>query len=217
MVSWADWWAYRLEREPSKHIDYRPLLTIGRTVDTLDDPAESLDAAERQRRGAIAASYALEIARDDGDTATAAAARAQLDAFAETTRADQPRARVTDPATSHAAAVRARRGLTVKQLAVLDLLQATAGPASYDELIARYNRNRSRGRPAWYPPQTDSGIRTRAKELRDAGYVCHVDDAGTTEAGGRAARWAPTPDGQMVDVDAAREKIGQLPIGGKRR
>lgn len=127
----------------------------------------------------------------------------QLDAFGASV--DAPRARVTDPDTSRTAADRARHGFTLKRLAVLDVLQwcgRQREPATYDRLIAVYRMRRARNvDAAWYPMQTDSGIRSRCKELRDLGLVVAVDHGGTTDSGGKAARWSTSPRGQMVDVE----------------
>jgi hypothetical protein len=120
-----------------------------------------------------------------------------------------PATRSTDPETSRRAETRARRHFTVKQLAVLHTFQAARASAApvltYDELVERFEKQRQRRRDcAWYPALTDSSIRTRCKELRDLGYVQHVDDTGITKSGGMCARWAITPSGQALDVDAKR-------------
>lgn len=124
-----------------------------------------------------------------------------------------PATRSTDPATSHAAARRAADRLTNKQLAVLDTFQrgkrnttdTSAAVMTHEQLVEKYNTIRRRVTSCgWFPPLTDSSIRTRCKELVTLGYVQHVDDAGRTAAGGAAARWAITPAGNNIDVTTKR-------------
>lgn len=135
----------------------------------------------------------------------------QFDAFGNTgepVTTPTPRARRTDPATSHAAARGAGRGLTLAQLAVLDVLQyvsADGRVVMHEELIAKFAARRSRAVScAWYPDLTDSSVRTRCKELVTSGYVRHVDDTGVNARGRKCARWACTPYGQAYDIDLAR-------------
>jgi hypothetical protein len=135
----------------------------------------------------------------------------QLDALA-VVDTPRPRARHTDPPTSHAAARAASRGLTLAQLAVLDCFRAStiASVLIHDELIARYGARAARTiKCEWYPDLTDSSIRTRCKELVTLGYVRHVDDAGVNDRGRKCARWACTPDGGVVDVDALRARVSR--------
>jgi hypothetical protein len=86
----------------------------------------------------------------------------------------RPRARGTDPQTSHKAAKRAREGLTQKQQAVLDLFEymellnrgthQTKVRMTDPQMIAKYNSFREqRG----WPAQSDSGLRTRRHELTE--------------------------------------------------
>jgi hypothetical protein len=133
-------------------------------------------------------------------------------AFPPTTAADLPRARVTDPPTSHAAARAARRGVTIAQLAVLDVFQwcrreapRTESVMTHEMLIRRYDSGRRRvARRAWYPDITESSVRTRCKELVAHGYVQHVDDGGVNDRGRKCARWACTTLGQVYDIELAR-------------
>jgi len=70
---------------------------------------------------------------------------------------DEPRARITDPYESWAAA-RSITGLREKQAAVLFVLN-TYGPLSLSQLVREYQAGTDR------PKQSESGIRTRAHEL----------------------------------------------------
>jgi hypothetical protein len=74
------------------------------------------------------------------------------------------------PETSHAAASSVRQ-LREKQQAVLDVLRQY-GALTDEELIHAYHN--SVGMPAC--PQSDSGIRTRRKELQTAGLVKPVGE-----------------------------------------
>lgn len=73
-----------------------------------------------------------------------------------------PAARATDPETSHKAAASVT-DVTAKQAAVLDVLRHY-GPLT-DEQIRNYHRAKA------YPWQSDSGLRTRRKELVELGKV----------------------------------------------
>lgn len=73
----------------------------------------------------------------------------------------RPRARGTDPQTSHRAAKRAANELTRKQQAVLDCFKM-ATPMTDPEFIRKYNWFRE---TLNWPPQSESGLRTRRHEL----------------------------------------------------
>jgi hypothetical protein len=173
--------------------------------------AEWDETHEREHMGAPSFAYPFCASSADGLPA-AANDEAHPDLFgtpAPSATHVHPATRSTDPETSRRAATRARRNFTVKQLAVLHTFQAARASAApvltYDELVERFEKHRQRRRDcAWYPALTDSSIRTRCKELRDLGYVQHVDDTGVTKSGGMCARWAITPSGQALDVDAKR-------------
>lgn len=81
-------------------------------------------------------------------------------------------ARATDPATSHAAAAEAvERTRTIRERVALIL--GAAGPAglTHDEIIGHYRRQAAR---LGWKPASDSGIRTRVRELVAAGAVERV-------------------------------------------
>jgi len=95
---------------------------------------------------------------------------------------ERPRARRSDPWTSHEAA----ESITPKQLrashlAVLDCFDRF-GPFHDKLLMVVYERNRKDFR---WPPQEDSGLRTRRRELVDRG---HLQDSGKTVLIGEGKR-----------------------------
>lgn len=97
----------------------------------------------------------------------------------------QARARTTDPWTSWAAA-RSVTNIRERQAAVLMVI-VTYGPSekSLAEIVSIYQAAASRP-DTGLPQQSDSGIRTRTKELQDAGWIL---ETGTRKnAGGRKER-----------------------------
>lgn len=98
---------------------------------------------------------------------------------------DQPRARETDPHTSHDAAASVR-GLRKKQADVYTIL--TASPVGLTDIGIDWVHH-DRG----YPPQSSSGLRTRRSELVALGLV---RDSGRREqlpSGRQAIVWEVTP------------------------
>lgn len=98
-------------------------------------------------------------------------------------------ARASDPDTSHQAAA-SIGDLTGRQHAVLAVLQRL-GEAHDAELINEYQRLSERA-PASYPPQADSGIRTRRAELAAAGWIADSGGRAVMASGRRAIVWVPT-------------------------
>lgn len=90
---------------------------------------------------------------------------------------DGPRARNTDPETSHAAA-RSVTGVTERQRALLALFRHF-GPMTDVEIAENY--------PASFPKQSPSGLRTRRAELVEQGLV-RWDGFTRTLPSGREAR-----------------------------
>jgi hypothetical protein len=81
---------------------------------------------------------------------------------------DPPRARVTDPSTSHEAARSATPRQATAQAGILHVLR-TNGPLTDAALVDVYRRY---ARAGILRPQSDSGIRSRRAELVAAGQVC---------------------------------------------
>jgi len=89
---------------------------------------------------------------------------------------DDAFARRDDPWTSWAAA-HSLHGLPARRVRVLRaLVELFPEGATLEELEAEYRR-------AGYPPQSPSGIRTRCRELQDAGYVLDTGRTRPTRAG----------------------------------
>lgn len=93
-------------------------------------------------------------------------------------------ARLSDPQTSwDAARSISTEALRESQLAVLKVLRQV-GPSTLEELVAEYEHRAQLG---YVPKQSDSGIRTRCKELTDRGVVIPT---GQTRKGRRSNRQA---------------------------
>jgi hypothetical protein len=93
-----------------------------------------------------------------------------------------PRARNTDPATSHgAAATITRTAVTDTQRMVLDALQAH-GPLTDEQLFQRIAEIERK-------PVSVSGVRTRRNELVADGRVIDTGDRQPTRAGRQAIVW----------------------------
>lgn len=86
-----------------------------------------------------------------------------------------PVARRTDPLTSHLAAKKAAPKAETLRAIVLELLRTPSG-MTHDELIAAL--------PDWSP----SGVRTRCRELVDAGLVVCIGER-QSAAGNRSKVW----------------------------
>ena len=97
-------------------------------------------------------------------------------------------ARSTDPDTSHQAAA-SLPDLRPSQEAVLRILRFL-GSATDIELVAAYRRATVRGE---VPPQSSSGIRTRRRELVEAGRVQEHATAIVQPSGRRARVWRVAP------------------------
>lgn len=86
------------------------------------------------------------------------------------------RARGTDPATSWAAAFKDAGDKPLRELIVL--LLGVYGPLTHDQLITEVKRWR---------PASESGVRTRVRELVDSGHVEQVPDMIAKSRYGRAS------------------------------
>lgn len=108
----------------------------------------------------------------------------------------RPRARKTDPATSHAASARAARGLTTKQRAVLSMFHKY-GRLHDEALIAFYREIRTEQLGLGYgeqvPDMSDSSIRTRRAELVTLGRLRDTGHQSTTARGGATTVWELVP------------------------
>ena len=94
-----------------------------------------------------------------------------------------PNARRDDPWTSWAAA-KSITDVTGAQAAVLYVMEIH-GPTTLERLVDAYTEARACG--ADLPRQSPSGIRTRCKELMDAGHIRDTERTAPTVSG-RAAR-----------------------------
>ena len=99
---------------------------------------------------------------------------------------ERAHARRTDPETSHEAAASVVK-LTLRQAAVLRCFQDTA-PLSDTELAEEYHY-RPEEEPPWYPLQSESGLRTRRRELVDKGRLRFSGEYGLTASGRRTRIW----------------------------
>lgn len=114
----------------------------------------------------------------EGDHAGHEAVRQQL--------AAEARARFTDPTTSHAAARSlSEDDLRGSQRAVLACLRVY-GPGSDSTISGRYAARRE---AHGWPRQSPSGLRTRRKELADAGLIVDTGDRVTLPSGRRSIVW----------------------------
>lgn len=91
-------------------------------------------------------------------------------------------ARLTDPATSHAAAPPLGKVWQI-QARILDIL-TEHGPATHDEIRDWYILRHGYGRGV-----SPASIRTRTSELHELGGVRAVDRDGVTPSGRSATRW----------------------------
>ena len=99
------------------------------------------------------------------------------------------RARRTDPETSHAAA-RSVRSLTDRQAAVLQII-SVQGPIHDHALVIAYADTD-------LPLQSESGIRTRRKELVDRGWVIDSGHRAVLPSGRKAIIWMVREESQHV-------------------
>lgn len=109
-----------------------------------------------------------------------------------------PRARTTDPKTSQDAADSVRN-VTEVQLAILDIL--ASNPTTDTKLIQKYRGRAEAGSGLWrvpYPYASESGIRTRRRELADRGFVQDTGAQVKLPSGRKAVVWAITPAGEDV-------------------
>lgn len=97
------------------------------------------------------------------------------------------RVRRTDPETSVEAAESVEDKLRLSQQAVLEIMRAFPVGLTDTDLINVY---RARAGRAGIPQQSESGIRTRRKELVDQGKVFNTGATTTLPSGRRSIIWA---------------------------
>jgi hypothetical protein len=96
-------------------------------------------------------------------------------------------ARTSDPETSHAAAASVS-DIRASQQAVLNVMRKRPAYGYTDEeLVAEYNKLQARS--LRYPFQSESGIRTRRKELERMGFVEYSGDKRVLTSGRLARVW----------------------------
>lgn len=135
----------------------------------------------------------------------------QVDAFSGTPPAPAnsgPATRLTDPATSRAAARRAGEKVTQKQLAVLTLF-LLYGAMNDEELVDRYQEvRRDIARMpeigAMIPEQTPSGIRSRRSELVGLNYVVFAGFKRVMKTGGEGNVHRLADSSMALGLDVAR-------------
>lgn len=104
------------------------------------------------------------------------------------------RARRTDPETSHAAAAGVTLKLTENRAAVLRMFGD--GDKLTDEEIRRIYRIRNRlDGTTTYPPQSDSGLRTRRSELVKMGLLYDTGERVRNDAGNMCIVWGRVKEG----------------------
>lgn len=94
----------------------------------------------------------------------------------------KPRARNTDPGTSHAAADSVRGITSTIRERVGALLEANPGGLTHDQIIGEYRKYSVR---LGWPAASDSSIRTRVSELVTDGEAEKVPDASGKSRSGR--------------------------------
>ncbi|MFI9629247.1 hypothetical protein [Streptomyces sp. NPDC052042] len=100
--------------------------------------------------------------------------------------------RTDDSDTSYATTVKATLGASRVRPVVLDLVRENE-PLTHDELIAAYNMKVVMEPDT--PRSSESGIRTRLKELAHQGLVALHDEKGVSRFGNAAKKWvAVDPD-----------------------
>lgn len=110
--------------------------------------------------------------------------------------------RTADPSTSYEAAVKAALGASRVRPVVLEIIR-NQGPLTHDELIRAYH-SRVVMSPET-PRSSESGIRTRLKELVHQGLVAAHEEGGVSNFGNAAKKWiAVGPDDPrfVYDPDA---------------
>lgn len=99
-----------------------------------------------------------------------------------------PSTRVEDPETSREAA-RSVVDLTPKRVAILRVLDRI-GASTHEEIIVGYRALRTRYGDQLYPRQSESGIRSRTRELVQRGDVIDTGERRKLSTGRRGTVWS---------------------------
>ncbi len=78
--------------------------------------------------------------------------------------------------------------MSARHRAVLDVARGFARPFTYDDLISRYTSREESGTRD-LPRQLPSSIRSRCKELREAGWITKTGGNGRSDAGRPCSLW----------------------------
>lgn len=117
--------------------------------------------------------------------------------------------RADDPDTSYEAAMKAALGASKVRPVVLEIVREN-GPLTHDQLIGEYHKRLIITPDT--PRASESGIRTRLRELVKAGLIVEDTMEGQSLFGNRAKRWIAVdmieglfsegPDQELVFADA---------------
>lgn len=124
--------------------------------------------------------------------------------------------RRNDPDSSYEAAVQAVMRSSKVRPVVLEILRQAGQPMTHDEIIAQYRFRTVTVQDT--PKASDSGIRTRTKELVRAGLVRRAHDKGRSIFNNTALRWEAVPEDDVVGSTAASNTVpagsAGTPTGG---
>lgn len=108
---------------------------------------------------------------------------------------DNPVARNTDPTTSHAAAEKAGRGSDILRARVARVMESHGDWMTHEEIFQLYSRTAPIN--GWPFPASESGVRTRVRELFEEGAVQRDEKATVKNANGnRVHQWRYVADPQ---------------------
>lgn len=108
--------------------------------------------------------------------------------------------RTTDPDTSYEAAMKAVAHASKYRPLLLEII-TEHGPITFDEIIGHYNMRRVMDESV--PGASDSGIRTRVKELQRMGLVRIDPEKGVSSHGNRARRWVVVSEDEFLPTYAS--------------
>lgn len=108
--------------------------------------------------------------------------------------------RAGDPETSVHAAIKAALGASNIRPVVLDIVREH-GPLTHDEVIGQYNRRLVMDPDT--PRSSESGIRTRLRELRDRGLIAEDESQGHSKFGNPAKQWVAVDPAELIFIYSA--------------